>query len=51
MNLIRNVRVISPDIDYKYANIILDGEYIKSVTEKEVNPELTRMFRDGKKAS
>ena len=39
MNLIRNVRVISPDIDYKYANIILDGEYIKSVTEKEVNPE------------
>lgn len=23
MNLIRNVRVISPDIDYKYANIIL----------------------------
>ena len=39
MKLIRNVRVISPDIDYKYANIIIDGEYIKSVTEKEVNPE------------
>ena len=34
MNLIRNVRVVSPDIDYKYANVIIDGEYIKSVTEK-----------------
>ena len=39
MKLIRNIRVISPDVDYKYANIIIDGEYIKSVTEKEVNPE------------
>ena len=39
MNLIRNVRVVSPDIDYKYANIIIEGEYIKSITEKEVNPD------------
>ena len=39
MKLIRNVRMISPDVDYKYANIIIDGETIKSIAEKEVNPD------------
>lgn len=39
MKLIRNVRMISPDVDYKYANIIIDGENIKSIAEKEVNPD------------
>lgn len=31
--------MISPDVDYKYANIIIDGETIKSIAEKEVNPD------------
>ena len=39
MKLIRNVRMISPDVDYKYANIIIDGETIESIAEKEVNPD------------
>ena len=39
MKLIRNVRMISPDVDYKYANIIIDGETIKWIAEKEVNPD------------
>ena len=39
MKLIRNVRMISSDVDYKYANIIIDGETIKSIAEKEVNPD------------
>lgn len=31
--------MVSPDVDYKYANIIIDGETIKSIAEKEVNPD------------
>ncbi|MDD4819424.1 MAG: N-acetylglucosamine-6-phosphate deacetylase [Flavobacteriales bacterium] len=47
MKLIKNIRVVSPDVDYKCANIVIDGENIKSVIEKEVNPENFDEIIDG----
>ena len=47
MKLIKNIRIVSPDVDYKCANIIIEGENIKSVIEKEVNPENFDEIIDG----
>ena len=47
MKLIKNIRVISPDVDNRRANIIIDGENIKSIIEKDVNPENFDEIIDG----